>query len=144
MRNLSRTHHFCIRSLIVDIFDIYFIGYWLCWFIVRYTRHSGHPILLINNWLTDFVFVPIVVHISLVFGHQIIHSRSNFRFSLLQILCFSIYTSLVFELLLPRITSYNTGDWLDVIMYFAGGLFYYFIHQAMYIKKRNHIRSKIS
>ncbi|SHE46684.1 TetR/AcrR family transcriptional regulator [Pedobacter caeni] len=56
------------------------------------------------------------------------------KYSLPQILTFSLCTSLAFEGLLPHVTSYNVGDWGDVIAYFSGGVFYYYGHQNLSIK----------
>lgn len=135
MRNFSNCVSSFFCSLVADLFDGLFIIYWLCWFFIRFSRLTGNQISFLNGWLTDFVFVPIVVHFSLVLGNHMSGKNSIHKYSLLQILTFSLYTSLVFELLLPRITTYNTGDWLDVVTYFSGGIFYFYIHQNIYIKK---------
>jgi hypothetical protein len=88
----------------------------------------------LNNWLTDFVFVPAVVHFSLVLGNMLVGSTQLRKYSLLQILGFSLYTSVIFEGILPHLTNYNVGDWGDVIAYFSGGFFYYYLHQNWSIK----------
>jgi len=76
-----------------------------------------------------------VVHFSLILGNILLTSTHLRKYSLLQILSFSLCTSVVFEGLLPHITSYNVGDWGDVIAYFSGGIFYYYVHQNISIKK---------
>lgn len=121
-------------ALVLNIFDRLFISYWLCWFFIRFSRGMQYYTGWLNNWLTDFVFVPLVVHFSLVIGNTLLVSNDLRKYSLLQILGFSLCTSIVFEGLLPRITSYNVGDWGDVLAYFSGGIFYYYVHQNMSVK----------
>lgn len=126
-----------IYALISDICDQLFLLYWLCWCIIRFSRHSGYPLGFLNNWLTDFVFVPVVVHTALVLGNYLFSTGKPLKYTLGQILFFSLYTSVVFELMMPVLTTYNTGDWGDVLMYFMGGFFYHYVHQEMYLKKNN-------
>lgn len=118
-----------IRSLIHLLIDKYVILYCLSWFLIRYTRSIGFPIPYINNWLTDFVFIPLIVHFALITGTYLFTPNDRFTFPLYQILILACYTSIAFEYLAPLYTIYNTADWGDVIAYFMGGLFFYYIHQ---------------
>ena len=125
-------------SLRIFLLNPYFVGYCLAWLFVRYSRLSGHPIPYINNWLTDFVFVPLIAHFAFCAGIFILDLKKGFSFPLCQLLALSFMTSIFFEYLSPRITDYNTADIVDVVCYFSGALFYYFIHQPFNNKKLAH------
>ncbi len=123
------------RSLIFIILDRYFVFYCCSWLLIRYTRKLQIPISFLNSWLTDFVFVPLITHISFVLGSLIFMPDGTFKYPLYQILSISLFISLVFEGTLPYYTHYNTADFYDVLAYFAGGMFYYFVHQNHTSKK---------
>ncbi len=90
---------------------------------------------MLNSWLTDFIFVPIIIHVALVLSNHVLGSVKVLRYPLFLIMLTSALVSISFEWILPQITTYNTGDPIDVLMYFSGGLFYYYVHQHIYIKK---------
>jgi len=125
-------HFFC--ALGKALFDGLFLFYWACWFFIRFTRLSGVPIPPLNSWLTDFVFVPIIVHFSAVAGSFIFNRGRAYGYPLHQIWLISALASLLFEGIMPHYTDYNTADIYDVIAYFAGGLFYYLCHQPRYMR----------
>jgi len=109
--------------------DKYFVFYCLSWFIIRYTRQIGFPIPILNNWLTDFVFVPLIAHFTLVIAHFFYRKQAQLSFRLIHILVLAGYVSIIYEYIAPKYTSYNTADWGDVVVYFLGAFFYYYIHQ---------------
>ncbi len=117
------------RSLILITLDRYFIFYCCSWLLIRYTRKLHFPIPLLNNWLTDFVFVPLIAHVAFVLGSLIFTTGGTFKYPIYQILSISLLTALVFEGFLPYYTHYNKADFYDVLAYFAGGVFYYAVHQ---------------
>jgi len=123
------------RSLIFVAIDRYAVLYCCSWLLIRYTRKLQFPIPLLNNWLTDFVFVPLIAHTSFVLGSIIFKPNGTFKYPLYQILSISLLTALVFEGILPYYTHYNTADFYDLLAYFAGGMFYYFVHQTHTSKK---------
>lgn len=126
-------HFLC--ALVKVLFDRFFIFYWLCWFFIRFTRVQHFPIPLLNNWLTDLVFVPVIIHISSVTGSFLFNNRIPHGYPLYQIWFMSAIVSLLFEWLMPHYTDYNIGDPYDVVAYFIGGLFYFLVHQPHYIGK---------
>lgn len=125
---------YILRTLIVRTFDLFFICYWVCWLVIRITRALRMPLPILNNWLADIVFVPIIVHISLVLSSIIIAKDSAKGYSLWQILLVCLLVSLVYELILPAKTIHTRADYADVFAYFAGGLFYYHYHQKRFLK----------
>lgn len=126
--SIGGSHFFrFIKALLDPLFIIYCILY----VVVRLFREIGLPIPYINNWLTDFLFIPVVAHLALTTSRYFILHNPYYRYPLSYLLLMSLYTSVVFELVLPRYISTTTADWVDVIAYLAGGLFYFFVHQRL-------------
>lgn len=135
MRRFGYAYRGFFRALIYLLDDRYFLFYCFSWFFIRLTRISGHPIWVLNNWLTDFVFVPLVIHVAQSVGIYVLGRSMPYRYPLYQILLISLITSYIFEYLMPVMTDYNTADGWDVAMYFAGGIFYCYLHQPYSLKK---------
>jgi hypothetical protein len=85
----------------------------------------------LNNWLTDFLFVPVVAHIALVFTQYLFLRNLQYRYPLYYLLLIALYVSIVFEVVLPRYYAFTTGDPVDMICYFAGACFYFGVHQRI-------------
>ena len=135
MRSYRYVNSHLVCTLVRELVDPLYIFYWSCWFLIRFSRQAGTPIPLVNGWLTDFVFVPVVVHFALVLGCILFNQGKPFSFPLIHILCYSLLTSIVFEGIMPHLTDYNTADWRDVVAYFAGGFFYYLVHQPWFVRR---------
>ena len=131
-RNVNRSL-FCTLSK--ELFDGLFIFYWFCWFFIRFSRSVNAPIPYLNNWLTDLVFVPIIIHFSSVIGSFQFNKNRAHGYPLYQIWTISFLVSILFEWIMPKYTSYNTGDIIDILAYFSGGLFYFCFHQPYYIRR---------
>lgn len=138
-RRFTIIHFVC--TLIQRTFDYLFILYWLCWFIIRYTRINGTPIPFLNNWLTDFVFIPIIVHPSLVLSTALLKPDKPGGYALTAIFAVCLVVSLVYEWLLPLFAYQTRADVFDVIAYFFGGLFYYLVHQQIYLVRLKRSRN---
>lgn len=139
MRNFIHVGRCFFRPLIYLFFDGYVVFYALSWIIIRYTRHIDQPIPYLNNWLTDFVFIPLVLHATQLLAFAVLGIQVQIRYRLLHMLLFAAYVSLFFEYLAPKFTTYNTADGLDVVAYFLGAFFYRYVHQPFLIKQ---IKSK--
>jgi hypothetical protein len=125
-----------VRTLITLFFDFYSLFYISSWFLIRYTRIHESPIPYLNNWLTDFAFVPLVIHFSQVLVFSIWGYAYYKVYTLGHMLLFALYVSLFFELLAPKITNYNTADWFDALAYVLGAVFYKYVHQPHLLKKK--------
>ncbi|WP_113648558.1 hypothetical protein [Pedobacter chitinilyticus] len=79
--------------------------------------------------------MPLIAHVAFVLGSLIFTTGGTFKYPIYQILSISLLTALVFEGFLPYYTHYNTADFYDVLAYFAGGVFYYAVHQNHTSKK---------
>ncbi|MAW65542.1 MAG: hypothetical protein CMD18_05035 [Flavobacteriales bacterium] len=53
--------------------------------------------------------------------------KINGGLSALKILIGVLYFSFLFEFLLPQFSPKFTADWLDVLMYFLGGVIYFIL-----------------
>ncbi|MFB6454896.1 hypothetical protein ACE38W_06460 [Chitinophaga sp. Hz27] len=92
----------------------------------------------LNDHLTDFIAVPVMAHISAAFIARVVVKRTDYHYPLGYLLFIALYTSVVFEGFLPRVSAVYTGDWLDVAAYFGGALFYYFLHIPLTKKRYQH------
>ena len=83
---------------------------------------------LINNYLNDFLIVPIVLAPCL---YILRWSKNNpkYELSLAIILYVCSMFSLLFEWYFPKILSRYTADILDVMIYFLSGIFFYVIQK---------------
>jgi hypothetical protein len=79
---------------------------------------------IINNYLNDFLIVPIVLFLSLV---VLRYTRKNAQFTLSipLILYVCVSYSVLFEFIFPNYLARYTKDYIDVILYFAGGFIFY-------------------
>ncbi|MDQ0110052.1 hypothetical protein J2T02_005200 [Chitinophaga terrae (ex Kim and Jung 2007)] len=109
--------------------DPLFITYIILYLLVRGFRSLSLPLPWVNNWLTDFLFIPVAAHLSLSFTRYIVLKNAGYKYPLYYLLLMALYTALVFELIIPCYVSSAVADWGDVIAYFAGTFFYYLFHQ---------------
>jgi len=83
---------------------------------------------LINNYVNDFLIIPIVLSICLCLLR---FTRDNNTYLLpigiILFLCFG-YT-LFFEIYMPRISERYTRDIYDVLTYFLGGFWFWFLQK---------------
>lgn len=119
--------HF-VCAVIKKTFDKFLLTYILLWCFARFLRWNESTIPLINNWLTDFLFVPVVAHLSVSFTRYVVLKNPLYTYPFAYLLLMVGYVSLVFEYVLPRYSEKATGDPYDVIAYFLGSLFYYYVH----------------
>lgn len=118
------------------LFDPLFTGYCIVWLTVRAFRHIGEPLPLINGYLTDFVAVPVIAHIAIMFTRKVVLRNNYYTYPLSYLLFLAAYTSIVFEWIMPRYSSTYTSDIWDIVAYFAGALFYFFIHRPLFAKTK--------
>ncbi|MGO4289539.1 hypothetical protein [Chitinophaga sp. RAB17] len=110
------------------LFDPLFITYCLVWIVIHMCRYLQQPVPLLNGYLTDFIAVPAMAHITLTFTCRFIVRNNGYTYPLYYLLFIAAYTSVMFEWIMPQFSSRYTSDWWDVVTYFAGSLFYYRFH----------------
>ena len=86
------------------------------------------PVIL-NNYVNDFLCMPIVLKICQYAVRQL-KSDENLQLPILLAFTLSLLYALYFELLLPKFNTRYTGDWVDVAMYAFGFLFFMTIERV--------------
>ena len=82
---------------------------------------------IINNYVNDFLIIPIVLTVCL-FILQWSRNDKSFQISLGVVFYICVMYSVLFEFVLPKYYTRYTADVLDVVLYFAGG-FVFFVLQ---------------
>lgn len=113
------------------LFDPSFILYCLAWSVIHTGRYLHQPVPLLNDHLTDFIAVPAMAHLTLTFMRRFIVRNRHYNYFLGSLLFIAAYVSIVFEWIMPHISSKFTGDGWDVAAYFAGSIFYYCFHRKI-------------
>ncbi|MEZ2442279.1 hypothetical protein AB6805_11185 [Chitinophaga sp. RCC_12] len=111
------------------LFDPFFLSYCGLWSIIHFFRYIEHPVPLLNGHLTDFMAVPAIAHLALTFTRSYIVRDESYSYPFSYLLFIVLYLSVVFEWVMPQFSAAYTGDMWDVVMYFGGGLFYYYVHE---------------
>lgn len=78
----------------------------------------------INNYLNDLLIVPIVLYIARFLLRKMYH-QPQLSISLPMTLAMVTFYALFFELLMPKVMQRYTADWIDVFLYFLGGIVFY-------------------
>lgn len=91
--------------------------------------------VLINNYLNDFLFVPIVLSL-IQFIIRIFKRNRQFKIPTYTIFLIVIYYSIYFEFFLPKYKERYTSDLIDILMYTSGGIFFYLIENTCLIDKK--------
>lgn len=81
---------------------------------------------LINNYLNDFLIIPIVLFICLIILRWTRNDK-HLSLSLPIILYLCAMYSVLFEFILPGYLERYTQDYIDIILYFLGGFCFYFL-----------------
>lgn len=107
------------------LFNPWFLLFSILWAIFYLAKINHKPILLLSGHFTDLLAVPIIANLGLWFQRIFIVKRSTYILKTGHVVFIVIYLSLVFEWLLPMyIPKKFTGDWIDVLLYILGGLFF--------------------
>ena len=81
---------------------------------------------IINNYLNDLLYIPLILG-TIEFTIRRIKKDSSFKLPFGFVIFLAISYSFYFEYYLPQVNSRYTADWIDVILYFVGGIAYFFI-----------------
>ncbi|MES2108254.1 MAG: hypothetical protein V4577_05890 [Bacteroidota bacterium] len=104
----------------------WFIAGCLVWLLVFITRKLGHPLPpYINGYATDAFAIPVIANLMLCFQRVAIIKSNYYTLSVWHVAFITAYVALVFEILLPAYSKTYTGDWIDVMLYAIGGIFFY-------------------
>ena len=89
---------------------------------------SLHPI--INNYLNDLLCMPIVLF-TCQYVLRKLKSDSRIQIPLRLVFLLTIGYALFFEYYLPQVQDRYTADYIDIILYFAGAVFFYSAERNM-------------
>ena len=81
---------------------------------------------IINNYLNDLLYIPLILG-TIEFTIRRIKKDSSFKLPFGFVIFLAISYSFYFEYYLPKVDARYTSDCIDVILYFVGGIAYFFI-----------------
>lgn len=87
--------------------------------------------LFLKNHFNDLLYIPISLTLCLACIRWV-KKTPLFILNIGLIISMVIFCSLVFEYIGPNYYLHSTRDWIDVVMYVLGGVFYYFL-QKQYV-----------
>ena len=99
-----------------------FTGLFLLNQLLEYLNSSFY---LARAYLDDLLVVPIVLAVALSLLKWI-YKNKNLTLDLSMVFTFFILISLLFEFILPRYSTAYTSDYLDVVCYAFGSVFFWF------------------
>jgi hypothetical protein len=115
----------------------WFVGACLVWLVMITLRKTGHPLPVLNGYVDDLVAIPVISNLGLWFQRVFIIRNDYYVLSPGQVTFIVIYVAVIFELILPYYSKIYTGDWIDVMLYLAGGIFFYkVINRPIVAEKR--------
>lgn len=116
----------------------WFIVACLIWLVVTIMRRSGHPLPVLNGYIDDLLAIPVIANLGLWFQRVFVIRNNYYVLSPWHVVFIVSYVSVLFELALPHYSKTYTGDWVDVMLYLLGGIFFYkIINKPIICKKRD-------
>ncbi len=109
----------------------------ITWAIVISFRKMGHPLPFVNGYLGDVFAIPVIANLALCFQRAITIKNNYYILGPWQVTFIVVYVSLVFEGLLPWLSKTYTADWVDVLLYGIGGLFFYWVMNRPIVTLKN-------
>ena len=103
----------------------WFLAGCVVWLVVITARKLGYPFLYINGYIDDLAAVPVIANLGLWFQRVLIYRNNYYVLALGHVVFIVVYVSLIFELLLPLLSKTYTADWIDVLLYVIGGIFFF-------------------
>lgn len=115
-----------------SIFNYKTIAYFIMLLVAStiYVLQKQHIVLptFINNYANDLLCMPLVLG-AITFAIRRLKKNSLFALSLVFILVMTSFYALYFEYYLPQINSRYTADWIDVLLYFSGGIAFHYVEK---------------
>ena len=103
----------------------WFIFGCIIWVVVIVLRKTGHPLPVLNGYVNDFLAIPVIANVGLWFQRVFVIRSNYYVLSSGHVIFIVIYVSILFELVLPYFSRTYTRDLIDVMLYVAGGIFFY-------------------
>jgi len=115
----------------------------ITWFIVIIARKIVHPVPFVNGYINDAFAIPVIANLGLCFQRVFVIKNNYYVLSPAQVIFIVAYVSVIFEGLLPSFSKTYTADWIDVLLYVTGGLFFYYVMNKPLFKQRVETTNKI-
>jgi len=104
----------------------WFLASCFIWLVVIISRRTGHPLPpFINGYIDDLIAIPVIAALTLCFQRVFIFHNNHYVLATGHVIFITAYVTLVFEVLLPLFSKRYTADWVDVLLYIIGGVFFY-------------------
>lgn len=81
---------------------------------------------IVQFYINDFLIIPIILIASL-YVLRLSKNNNQYKIPIWITLYLCVIYSIVFEYYLPQFHPRYTGDWIDVILYFASGMIFHFL-----------------
>ncbi|HVW98343.1 MAG TPA: hypothetical protein VHA56_20420 [Mucilaginibacter sp.] len=115
----------------------WFIAGCLVWLLIFLSRKTGHPIPYLNGYIDDLFAVPVICNLALFSLRRLIVKSDHYTLSPGHVIFVVVYVTFAFEILLPMLSKTYTADWLDVVLYVIGGVFFYKVMNRPVIEERS-------
>lgn len=109
----------------------------LTWVTVLVLRKIHHPLPYLNGYINDAFAIPVIANLGLWFNRVFIIKNDHYVLSKRQVIFIVVYVAIVFEGFLPYLSKTYTADWIDVLLYIFGGLFFYNVMNNAQIEQRS-------
>ncbi len=120
-----------IRKTLHYFKPLYLTAFILLGTLIYTAQQSGWPLSSwANHYLNDFLCMPIVLFVCR-YAVRKLKSNKNLQLSLPVTFSVTLYYALYFEFYVPKVNLRYTADPLDVILYFSGALFFYFMENKL-------------
>lgn len=117
----------------------WFIGGCLIWLIVIIMRRIGHPLPVLNGYIDDLLAIPVIANLGLWFQRVLVIRNNYYVLAPWHVVFIVAYVSVLFELVLPNYSKTYTGDFIDVVLYLVGGVFFYKIMNKPIVPEKREI-----
>jgi len=97
----------------------------MIWLVVTIMRRTGHPSPVLNGYINDLFAIPVIANFGLWFQRVFVIRNNYYVLSPGQVIFIVVYVSVLFEMALPYYSKIYTADWIDVLLYVVGGIFFY-------------------
>ena len=117
----------------------YFILSVVLYLLIRILRlFEIHIPEILNSHLTDFLFMPILLTVSLI-GVRVIKRNKLINLTIGMIFVSTVFVSFMFEIFMPSRSSLFIKDYWDVVAYIIGALFFYIVQSRLEVQVSNAI-----
>ena len=136
--------------IIMKLFDPYFFFFFFSWIFIKLTRIYSIEIDYLNHYLTDIFAVPAMTHLGSYMISKMKYDNQIYIYPTSYLIITALVLSILFEIIMPKISPKYTGDYIDVACYFFFVFFYHFFHKKSILKDfhssnhKNHYQAKTS